>query len=154
MNKESNMYYLIENNMSMENLDNSKEDIIINTDILAFDNMSQNKPPTSKILISKNKKLCGCYNRRSNDMRCCGLCYNMCPYSTVESRYYCCHVGIKSYCDSSLVITIDDMNNDNDFCCTILCLPIKIPMFFPCCICSFVNSIINCSRGTSSNYLF
>ena len=44
-------------------------------------------------------------------------------------------------------------NTENDELCTVLCLPIKIPLFFICILGSACNNCINCSFNTNRNYL-
>ena len=93
----------------------------------------------------------GCYRKDSPDMRCCGLCY-MCSDEPTDG---CCIPTMTEYFKSGLWKTTDGYGSDSDnYCCTIICLPVKIPLCFPCLLATIFNSIINSCRGTNNNYLF
>ena len=95
----------------------------------------------------------GCYRKDSPDMRCCGLCY-MCSDEPDEG---CCMPTMTEYFKSGLWITTDGSGSGPDkdnCCCTLFCLPVKIPLCFPCLLATIFNSIINSCRGTNCNYLF
>ena len=108
-----------------------------------------------------------CYNTdTSKDMRCCGWCYYRCYQQNTpeedKSVYCCCPETFKVYLKSDMLLTTHgkkiyiDVNGDKcdeACCCTIMCMPIKIPLFIPCCIGSICNNIINLLRNTHMNYL-
>ena len=104
---------------------------------------------------TKNKetnKCCYCYKENSTDSRCFGLCYCFCPAKNIgkeldSGRCDICPNHMKEYIKSGY------FNTENDGLCTILCLPIKIPLFFPCILGSACNNCINYVCKTNRNYL-
>jgi hypothetical protein len=103
---------------------------------------------------------CPCYDRDSEDARCCGICYKCCPVKDNETRCDWCLNDLDEYCKSGMVYTDSGMprngdNSDDDcnvFC--VVCLPIKFSFFFSCCLGSCFNGCINACRDTNTNYLF
>ena len=100
----------------------------------------------------KNNKCCACYKEDSTDTRCFGLCYCFCPAKNIDKdldsgRCDICPNHMKEYIKSGY------FNTENDGLCTVLCLPIKIPLFFPCILGSACNNFINCICKTDRNYL-
>jgi hypothetical protein len=101
---------------------------------------------------TKPKKCCPCYNEDSTDTRCFGLCYCFCRAKNIDKeldRHRCdiCPNDLKEYKNSGY------FNTENDELCTVLCLPIKIPLFFICILGSACNNCINCTFKTNRNYL-
>ena len=106
---------------------------------------------TRKKKDTKNN-CCGCYKEDSTDTRCFGLCYFFCPAKNIDKeldsgRCDICPNHMKEYIKSGY------FNTENDGLCTVLCLPIKIPLFFPCILGSACNNFINCVCKTDRNYL-
>jgi hypothetical protein len=105
---------------------------------------------------SKEKK-CWCYNKESQDMRCCGLCYTCCYFPNKDDQCYMCPETFETYYTSGYVITTDGSSRTGEDCedclCTTLCLPIKLSLFFPCLVGSLFNNSINYCRNTNTNYL-
>ncbi len=111
----------------------------------------------------QNKKLkhtCGCYSVDSYDSRCCGACYHWCPSESraeTGTEKDVCPDTISDFFDSGYFIThCHSWQNDDDCFCTVLCLPIKFPLFLPCLFGSIFNNCINKLRSTptNKNYLF
>jgi hypothetical protein len=107
---------------------------------------------TRKIKQDNANKWCYCYNKVSTDSRCFGICYCFCPAKNIDkdldnNRCDICPNTFKEYIDSGY------FNTENDGLCTILCLPIKIPLFFPCILGTACNNFINCLCKTNRNYL-
>ena len=98
-----------------------------------------------------------CYNKDSQDMRCCGLCYTCCYIQNKEDQCYMCPETFEIYYTSGYVITTAGYGKTDEECdnclCTTLCLPFKIALFWPCLLGSIVNNSINWCRDTSMNYL-
>lgn len=97
-------------------------------------------------------KCCPCYNKDSTDTRCFGLCYCFCRAKNIDKeldihRCDICPNDLKEYINGGY------FNTENDELCTVLCLPIKIPLFFICLLGSACNNCINCSFNTNRNYL-
>ena len=121
-----------------------------------------NKSNTPKPIINQPNKMtcscCGCYNKESMDMRCCGICYYR--YDNLDKQEQCniCPETLDVYCTSSYIVTECKPSHNTDDCdhCipTILCLPLKLPMCFPCLLGSVFNNSINYCRGTHTNYCF
>jgi hypothetical protein len=121
-----------------------------------------NKSNTPKPIINQPNKMtcscCGCYNKNSMDMRCCGICYYR--YDNLDKQEQCniCPETLDVYCTSSYIVTECKPSHNTDDCehCipTILCLPLKLPMCFPCLLGSVFNNSINYCRGTHTNYCF
>jgi hypothetical protein len=105
-----------------------------------------------------NYKPCWCYNRESQDMRCCGVCYICCYNPNKEEQCYMCPETFEIYYTSGYVITTCGYGRTNDECedCmpTTLCLPLKLAFFWPCLFGSIFNNCINYCRTTDTNYLF
>ena len=94
----------------------------------------------------------GCCGRDAPDMRCCGLAH-FCPDPNKEG---CCYATMKLYYKSICWATGVGpacIGGEEDMCCTICFLPIKIPLCLPCLLGTMFNSIINYYRGTKHNYL-
>lgn len=73
------------------------------------------------------------------DNRLCGLCRFCQSESKSESeikKNECCPTGCQDLCSSPYVVTIyshsDSGDMCDDICCTIVCLPFKIPFFSSC----------------------
>lgn len=73
------------------------------------------------------------------DNRLCGLCRFCQSESKSESeikKNECCPTGCEDLCRSPYVVTIyshsDSGDMCDDICCTIVCLPFKIPFFSSC----------------------
>ena len=113
-------------------------------------------------LDSNFSKLCKCYNKESNDSRCCGICYYLCPLTPEEhalnnKEYNICNIcpkGLDDYVDSCYCKTTDLPNSPDDCLCTTFCCPVKFPLFITCFLGSIFNSYINCCCSTNKNYLF
>jgi hypothetical protein len=106
-----------------------------------------------------SKPYCGCYNKEtSHDMRCCGLCYGLCNTNNKDDQCYFCPETFEIYYKSGYFVTNDGLSRTGEPCedwfCTIICLPTKIPIFFPCLLGSLLNNFINYCRDTNDNYLF
>ena len=101
---------------------------------------------------------CACYRKDSNDTRCCGLCYRLCPSEkTSKMRYEVCTNGFWEHCRSGYIYTDDaGCNNDDDStgCYCIMCFPFKLGIFSPCLLGSIFNSCLNNICKTNTNYLF
>ena len=131
------------------------------------------KPPTvkpqhinvkenTKVSTSKRKDKC-CYSKESHDSRCCGGCYWLCPSDKVKERCECCPNNFCDYWKSGYIQTIASSVRSEDRCnefecddcfCTIICFPVKFPIFSPCCIGSILNELLNKLCNTNRNYLF
>ena len=103
-------------------------------------------------------KLCECYKKESNDSRCCGLCYYICPLTPEEheEQNICniCPKDLDEYVNSCYCKTTDLPNSPDDCLCTTFCCPVKFPLFITCFLGSIFNSYINCCCSTNKNYLF
>lgn len=103
------------------------------------------------------EKNCWCYNKESQDMRCCGLCYTFCYLTNKEDQCYVCPETFEIFYTSGYFVTTCGYGHTGDDCedCvpTTLCLPLKLPIFFPCLLGSLFNNVINYCRYTDSNYL-
>lgn len=107
---------------------------------------------------------CYCYSRLSDDSRCCGVCYYTCPSKSKVEQCNVCDNNVYDFCSSGYIQTTSGTGNKekdgcdeigwNDCCCTMICLPIKFPLFLPCCIGSMINDCINNLAFTYKNYLF
>ena len=96
-----------------------------------------------------------CYRKPVKDARCCGACYTFCYQANKEPRLECCPSTCGEYCVSGYIITTSGgVYEDDVCCCTFICLPCKIVMFFPCFLGASFNHLINCCRNTQTNYLF
>lgn len=98
-------------------------------------------------------KYCYCYSKNSDDMRACGLCYTFCYNPNEIDQCYFCPKTFNEYYKSGYFST-NTTSKEGDCFCTIVFLPCKIPLFFPCLLGSLCNNIINYCRNTESNYLF
>lgn len=113
--------------------------------------------------INNNKKnetqtkKCWCYNKESQDMRCCGLCYTFCYDTNKDKQCYMCPETFEIYYTSGYIITTcGGMQNKEDCenCVpTTFCFPLKFAMFWPCLFGSLFNNSINYCRNTNTNYL-
>ena len=125
---------------------------------------TSNKSNKQKTIINQPKTslcscaCCGCYNKESMDMRCCGICY--CYYDNLHNQEQCniCPETLDKYCTSSYIVTECKPKHNTDDCddCipTLLCLPLKFSMCFPCLFGAIFNNSINYCRGTHANYCF
>ena len=104
----------------------------------------------------KNKQICSCYSKNSNDSRCCGICYKLCPNKDINTRCNCCPNNLTEYYKSGMVYTNSGEVVDRGEIgpCCVLCFPLKFAFFFPCFFGSGFNSCINYCRNTNTNYLF
>ncbi len=118
--------------------------------------MIRNKLPEQK-KEKQPQSLCGCYNEHSTDARCCGLCYCFCPAVHIdkekdEKRCDCCPTDFCEYWYSGYVQTTEGYGNPeeeiNGLCCW-LCFPVKFSVFFPCCLGSLCNQLINTCCATT-----
>ena len=120
-------------------------------------NIKNNSKNNSKNNEKKTKHCC-CYNKESQDMRCCGLCYTFCYYPDKEDQCYMCPETFEIYYTSGYFITSCGYGDSNEECenClpTVFCLPVKIALFWPCLFGSLCNNSINYCRSTDANYLF
>jgi hypothetical protein len=128
--------------------------------------------------MTESKQSCldlGCYNSKSPDARCCGLCYCCCRAKNIDKekdngRCDFCPNDFHEYWYSGYVQTVSGYGNTDDeingVCCW-FCFPLKFPMFFPCFLGSICNNIINkccatsccarcgdCAAPIRRNYLF
>ena len=101
---------------------------------------------------------CACYRKDSNDTRCLGVCYRVCPSEkTNNMRCEICTNGFWHHCRSGYIYTDDaGCNNDDDSagCYCIICFPFKLSIFSPCLLGSIFNSCLNTLCNTNTNYLF
>ena len=115
------------------------------------------KNNTIKNNITTQEKKCWCYNKESQDMRCCGLCYTCCYIPNKDDQCYMCPETFEIYYTSGYVITSDGQSHTGEECedclCTTACLPFKIALFWPCLFGSLFNNSINYCRNTNNNYL-
>ena len=144
----------------------NKETMIIcdEPQLVKIENKEINKEINNSIKINKKpkdtscQKPCWCYNKDSQDMRCCGLCYTFCYITNKQEQCYVCPETFELYYTSGYVITTCGYGHTDDDCqdCvpTTMCLPLKLPMFFTCLVGSIVNNCINNCRDTNTNYLF
>ena len=94
----------------------------------------------------------GCCGKDAPDTRCCGLAH-FCPEPNGGG---CCYATMTIYYKSICWATgvgLACTGGDEDPCCTMCFLPIKIPLCLPCLLGTIFNSIINSCRGTNHNYL-
>ena len=100
---------------------------------------------------------CACYRKDSNDTRCLGICYRLCPSEkTNNMRCEICTNGFWDHCRSGYIYTDDAGCNDDDSagCYCIMCFPFKLGIFSPCLLGSIFNSCLNTLCNTNTNYLF
>lgn len=101
---------------------------------------------------------CACYRKDSNDTRCLGVCYRVCPSEkTNNMRCEICTNGFWHHCRSGYIYTDDaGCNNDDDSagCYCIICFPFKLSIFSPCLLGAIFNSCLNTLCNTNTNYLF
>ena len=112
-----------------------------------------NKKSNKETTNTPENKLCCCYSKNSHDMRACGLCYTFCYKSDELDQCNFCPYTFKEYYESGYFMT-KLSGTDPDCCCSIVFLPIKLPLFFPCLLGSIFNNMINCCCNTKANYLF
>ena len=138
----------------IENKENKTNKIQNNT--IINQRLINNKTTKEKVQEHYKKK-CWCYNKDSQDMRCCGLCYTLCYIPNKEDQCYMCPETFEIYYTSGYVITTDGGSQTGEDCenclCTTLCLPFKIALFWPCLFGSLFNNSINYCRDTNTNYL-
>lgn len=123
---------------------------------------SKTKQQNTENSLSKRKGMC-CYSKESDDSRCCGACYLLCPSNNVKEQFNCC---LNTFCDfwkSGYIQTTDGVVREEDRCsqcecddcfCTTVCFPLKFPLFFTCFLGSVFNECINKICGSQRNYLF
>ena len=120
-------------------------------------NNTKNKSINTNTNINTKEKKCWCYNKESQDMRCCGLCYTFCYNPNKVDQCYFCPETFEIYYTSGYVITNDGLSHTGEECedclCTTICLPTKIVLFWPCFFGSIFNNSINYCRDTNTNYL-
>ena len=138
-------------------LDKDKNIEIKNGNNYFINNIKNNiKNTTLKNNRTQKKHWC-CYNKESQDMRCCGLCYTCCYIPDKEEQCYMCPETFEIYYNSGYFITTDGYSQTGEecenCCCTTFCLPIKLALFWPCLLGSLFNNSINCCRNTNMNYL-
>ena len=118
--------------------------------------------PKPKNTLSNRKGTC-CYSRESDESRCCGACYWLCPPNPKKERCECCPNTFCDYWKSGYIQTTQGGTRDEDSChececddcfCTTICLPFKFPVFFPCFLGSLFNNCINELCVSNRNYLF
>ena len=101
---------------------------------------------------------CACYRKESNDTRCLGVCYRLCPSEkSRNNRCEVCTIGFWDHCSSGYIYTDDSgCNNDDDSagCYCFICFPFKLSIFSPCLLGSIFNSCVNTICKTDTNYLF
>ena len=124
----------------------------------------------STITVKKNSKKqyncnCYCYSKKSNDSRCCGICYCTIPIVVgKEQPYNVCYNNVYDFCSLSCIQTksgtgsiqeggCEELGWD-DCCSTMCCLPLKLPILLPWFIGSMFNECINKMASTNKNYLF
>lgn len=110
----------------------------------------------NKTITTLTKILCcACYRLPIIDARCCGVCYFCCPVKPDAHQCNVCPNTFDVYWNSGYVQTEAGYGppQPNGFCCW-LCFPLKITLFFPCCLGAICNNCINYMRDTEVNYLF
>jgi hypothetical protein len=119
-------------------------------------------PKNTENNLSNRKGKC-CYSKESDDSRCCGVCYCLCPTNPTKERCECCPNTFCDFWKSGYIQTTDGPVREEDSCrececddcfCTLCCFPIKFPIFFPCCLGSVFNNSMNKLCGSNRNYLF
>ena len=98
-----------------------------------------------------------CYAKDSKDSRCCGICDKCFRTKDNNTRCDCCPNNLHDYCRSGMIYTDSgtlDKNDETCGVCCVVCFPIKLSIFFPCCLGSWFNQCVNNCRGTNTNYLF
>ena len=115
-------------------------------------NDKTNNDKTNNVIKKKGINLY-CYNKNTNDARCCGICY--CIYSNQVHEKQCniCPNNFYDYWNSGYIQTNDGPGSKSDGICCWLCFPIKFGYFFSCCLGSICNGCINSIRDTDVNYL-
>jgi len=101
---------------------------------------------------------CACYRKESNDTRCLGICYRLCPSEKSRNiRCEVCTIGFWDHCSSGYIYTDDaGCNKDDDSagCYCFICFPFKLGIFSPCLLGALFNSCLNAICKTDTNYLF
>ena len=77
----------------------------------------------------------------------------------MECKCECCPNTISDYCNSGYIQTSQYkqpilQKTDKNGCWTFVCLPVKIPLFFPCFLGAVFNNCLNYTCSTNKNYLF
>jgi hypothetical protein len=133
-----------------------------NIERIIKNNNSNSKPNRSEYIPPKRKGAC-CYSAESDDSRCCGACYWLCPSSADEEQNNCCPSTFCEYWKSGYIQTTDGTLRDEERCdececddCfwTTVCLPCKFPIFFPCFLGAVFNGCMNKICGSERNYWF
>jgi hypothetical protein len=110
----------------------------------------------------KGKGKC-CYSKESDDSRCCGACYWICPTGIIENQCNFCPNDFCEFWKSGYIQTSEGSVRNNDSCdececddcfCTTVCFPLKITIFFPCFLGSLFNQCMNKVCASNRNYLF
>jgi hypothetical protein len=104
-----------------------------------------------------------CYRIDSTDTRCFGLCYCCCPAKNISrlvdtKRCDFCPESLAVHLESGYFKTIDGPDEGDNCFCTVLCLPMKFPLFLPCFLGSIFNDALNkwcCAFSNQDrNYIF
>jgi hypothetical protein len=121
-------------------------------------------PKKPKVEEPSTKKKCThCYSSESNDSRCCGACYYLCPTKSIPDRCEFCPKTFSEYWHSGYIQTYEGSIDTRDPCpecgcdedcfCTTLCIIPKFATFFPCFLGSLFNNAINACTDCERNYL-
>jgi len=121
-------------------------------------------PKKPKVEEPSTKKKCThCYSSESNDSRCCGACYYLCPTKSITERCEFCPKTFSEYWHSGYIQTYEGSIDTRDPCpecgcdedcfCTTLCIIPKFATFFPCFLGSLFNNAINACTDCERNYL-
>jgi len=136
------------------------EPITITPSNNSFDLNTESSKCTNTWFYKWCSNFCACYRKDSNDTRCGGICYRLCPSEkTNNMRCEICTNGFWDHCRSSYIYTDDAGCNNEDeddsaglYC--IICFPFKLGIFSPCLLGSLFNSCVNTICKTNTNYLF
>ena len=136
------------------------------TSALKKENPKAKPNPPKKIKVEENptkKKCTHCYSPESNDSRCCGACYYLCPSKSITDRCEFCPKTFSEYWHSGYIQTYEgglesrdpcpECGCDEDCFCTTLCIIPKFGTFFPCFLGSLFNNAINACTDCERNYL-
>ena len=143
---------------SVRNNVSNKEKIIVGI----LSSKQKQKQQNTEDSLSKRKGMC-CYSKESDDSRCCGACYLICPSKSVEEQCNCCPNNFCEFWKSCYIQTTEGSVREKDKCrececddCfwTTVCFPCKFSLFFPCFLGSVFNECINKLCGSQRNYLF
>jgi hypothetical protein len=114
-------------------------------------------PVIARVVPPETYNCCSCYAKDSKDSRCCGLCDKCFRTKENDTRCDWCPNNLHDYCTSGMIYTDSGTLDKHDESCgvfCVLCFPIKLSIFFPCCLGSWFNQCVNNCRGTNTNYLF